>query len=58
MFNGILPQLTTFVAAGSEQEVAQLYHRGTQLMAVLVASVGGVLAVFSFEIVLVWTRAP
>jgi O-antigen/teichoic acid export membrane protein len=57
VFNGVFPQLTTFVAAGSEREVSELYHRGTQLMAVFVATVGGVIACFSSDILLVWTRS-
>jgi O-antigen/teichoic acid export membrane protein len=58
VFNGIFPQLTALVATGPDQEVKMLYHRGTQLMAVLVSAVGGLIAVFSFEILAVWTRSP
>jgi O-antigen/teichoic acid export membrane protein len=56
VFNGVFPQLTALAATGPEREVKMLYHRGTQLMAVLVSAVGGLLAVYSFEILHVWTR--
>lgn len=57
VFNGIFPQLTRLAAAQDAPELKMLYHRGTQLMAVLVSSVGGVIASFSPEILLVWTRS-
>lgn len=56
VFSAVFPQLTAFVASGPEREVTLLYHRGTQVMAALVATVTSIVAVFSFEILLVWTR--
>lgn len=58
IFNGVFPQLTAFVAAGSEREVSELYHRGTQLMAVFASTAAGAIAWFSSDLVLVWTRSP
>jgi O-antigen/teichoic acid export membrane protein len=56
VFSAVFPQLTRHSAARDDTATSLLYHRGTQLMAVLVAAVASVIAVYSREILVAWTR--
>ena len=56
VFNTIYPRFSALAAAGSEDALRHLYHRCTQLMAVLILPVAAVLAMFSTEILQLWTR--
>jgi O-antigen/teichoic acid export membrane protein len=56
VFNTIFPRFSALVAVHDEAALRQLYNRCTQLMAVLVVPVAAVLALFPFEILLLWTR--
>lgn len=51
----IFPRFTQFVATGDERGVVRTYHAGSQLMTVITAPVALVLALFSFEVVQIWT---
>jgi len=55
MFNSIFPRFSALAFRGEEGELKELYHQGTQLMAVLVLPVAAVIALFSFDILLLWT---
>jgi O-antigen/teichoic acid export membrane protein len=55
VFNTIFPRFSA-LAAGNEDELRFLYHRSTQLIAVIVFPVATVLALFSTKILLLWTR--
>lgn len=57
VFNVIFPRISAQVAAGDDNEVKQSYHRGSQLMAVLVLPLAAVLSLFSFDILRLWTRS-
>jgi O-antigen/teichoic acid export membrane protein len=57
IFNVIFPRLSAQVAASDEDGVRQSYHRGAQLMAVMVLPPAAVLSFFSFEILRLWTRS-
>jgi O-antigen/teichoic acid export membrane protein len=55
VFNTIFPRFSA-LAAGDEGALKDLYYRCTQLMAVLILPLAVVLAVFSTEILQLWTR--
>jgi O-antigen/teichoic acid export membrane protein len=56
VFNVIFPRMSKQVAAGDENGIRQSYHRGSQLMAVLVLPLAAVLSFFPFDILRLWTR--
>lgn len=56
VFNTIFPRFSALAAAGSEDALKHFYHRCTQLMAVLILPLAAVLAMFSTEILQLWTR--
>jgi O-antigen/teichoic acid export membrane protein len=56
MFNVIYPRFSTLVARGDEQALVRLYHRSTQLMALLILPLAAVLALFSTDVLQFWTR--
>ncbi|HLN81280.1 MAG TPA: oligosaccharide flippase family protein [Thermoanaerobaculia bacterium] len=55
VFEAFFPRLSQLVAVGDEPTLRSLYHRGCQLMAVLVLPVAAVVAFFSRDLILVWT---
>jgi O-antigen/teichoic acid export membrane protein len=55
VFNATFPKLSAMVASRDENGVRELYHLGTQVMAVLVLPVALVTAFFSYEIMALWT---
>jgi O-antigen/teichoic acid export membrane protein len=58
LFIAMYPRFTQLVSQGDEEGLKQLYHRGCQLVSVLVLPVAVVMAVFSKEILLLWTQNP
>jgi len=53
------PQLTNLVALGaSEAKIAEMYHKSAQLVSVLILPTALVVALFSQEIMLLWTHSP
>lgn len=50
------PRFSQLLAVNDQQELARLYHRGCQLMSVVVLPVAVVLALFSTDFLLLWTR--
>lgn len=52
------PRLTNLVALGRKEEITKLYHKSAQLMSVLVLPAALVVALFSKDILLLWTRSP
>lgn len=55
VFNAIFPRFSALAARGDEEVLILAYHRGTQLMAVLVLPVAIVVMLFSQDILLLWT---
>ncbi len=55
VFNVIFPRMSSQVAASDENGIRQSYHRGAQLMAVMVLPLAAVLSFFSFDILRLWT---
>jgi O-antigen/teichoic acid export membrane protein len=56
VFNTIYPQFSALVAQGDEAAVIRLYHQATQLMLLLIVPVTLVLALFSVDVLQLWTR--
>jgi len=55
LYTAVFPRLSSLVAAGDEDGVRALYHGSSQLLAVLAIPCAAVLALFSFEVLAVWT---
>ena len=51
----ILPRMTSLLSNGKEDEMISLYHKSTQLAAIIILSVSGMVAVFSYELLYSWT---
>lgn len=58
VFSATYPKLTSLVEQGAEKEITKLYHQSAQLMSVLILPAAFVVALFSKEILLLWTRSP
>jgi O-antigen/teichoic acid export membrane protein len=58
VFNAAYPQFTQLVSLGDIKELKILYHRTCQIMAVLVIPPALIIAGFSPQILLLWTRDP
>lgn len=52
------PQFSQLVAQGKIEEMREYYHRACQVMSFFLIPVVTVIAFFSYEILLVWTRKP
>lgn len=50
------PKLTQLVAAGNQEALVLCYHQGCQLMSVMIFPVAITIALFSFEVLLLWTQ--
>jgi O-antigen/teichoic acid export membrane protein len=55
LYTAVFPRLTSLVAAGDHAAVRTLYHGSSQLLTVLAVPCAAVLALFSFEVLAVWT---
>lgn len=55
-YTAIYPRLTQLVASKKPIELREVYHRGCQLVSVLILPTAAVIAIFSPEILLLWTR--
>ena len=53
----VFPHLTQLMTAGEEPELARVYHRANQLVAATVFPIGLTLAVFSREVLWLWTQS-
>jgi O-antigen/teichoic acid export membrane protein len=58
VFSATYPRLTNLVALGDMEEITKLYHKSAQLVSVLVLPAALVIALFSKEILLLWTQSP
>ncbi len=58
VFSAMYPRLTNLVALGATEEITRLYHKSAQLVSVLVLPAALVVALFSKEILLLWTQSP
>ncbi len=51
----ILPRMTYLLSQGKEKDMLKLYRRSTQLMAVIMLPLTGMIALFSTELLFAWT---
>ncbi len=51
----ILPKMTSLLSQQKEEELIKLYRNATQIMAVVVFSVTGIIALFPVELLYIWT---
>ena len=58
VFSATYPKLTGLVELGAGEEVTRLYHKSAELVSVLLLPAAFVVALFSREILLLWTRSP
>ena len=56
MFMSIFPRFSTLAASGDDSLLDHTYRRAWQLMMALIVPVAAVVAVFSSELLLLWTR--
>lgn len=52
------PRFSQLAASGDKEELARLYHKGCQLMAVVVFPATAILALFPAQLLQLWTRDP
>ena len=55
-FAALFPRYSSLVAAGEQKNLITLYHQSNQLLAVGVATVAAVVALFAEEILYLWTH--
>ena len=58
VFHSIYPRLTQLVSIDDQDELKRLYHESCQFISVLILPVAIVVALFSNEILLLWTQNP
>jgi O-antigen/teichoic acid export membrane protein len=58
VFTAIYPRLTQLVSLDEQHRLRELYHKSSQLMSVLILPIAAVIAMFSYEILLIWTQNP
>jgi O-antigen/teichoic acid export membrane protein len=58
IFTAYYPRMTELVSKNDQTGLAKTYHQGSQLMAVVIFPIALVIALFSQEILEVWTRNP
>lgn len=56
VFSAIYPRFTQLVSLADQVGLKQLYHKSCQFMSVLILPVTVVVAMFSYEILLIWTQ--
>lgn len=52
----IQPRMTKLIYAGKIDEMLAIYRRSSQLMAIIMFSIVGMISTFSYEIILFWTN--
>lgn len=58
VFSSIYPRFTQLFSIGDQEGLKHLYHQGCQFMSVLILPSAIVVALFSYEILLLWTQNP
>lgn len=58
VFNTVFPRFTFLAATGDENGLRELYHLGSQLMAVVIVPAALVVSMFAYELVFLWTGSP
>jgi len=58
VFSSVYPMFTQLVSIDDQDGLKRLYHKGCQFVSVLVLPAAVVIALFSYEILLLWTQNP
>lgn len=58
VFTAVYPRFTQLVELGDQHGLAVLYHKSSQLISVLILPATIVIAMFSYELLLIWTQNP
>lgn len=58
VFNALFPRFTSLTAPKDEAAIKLLYHQSSQFVAVIVISTAMIIALFSSDILMLWTRSP
>jgi O-antigen/teichoic acid export membrane protein len=58
VYNVVFPRFSALVAAGDTEKLTDLYRMGTRLLVSAIFPIAMVLAVFGYELVLLWTGNP
>jgi len=58
VFFSIYPRFTQLVTINNQDELKCLYHKSCQFIAVLILPVTVIIALFSYEVILLWTKNP
>jgi O-antigen/teichoic acid export membrane protein len=58
VFYSVYPRFTQLVSMDDQEGLKQFYHKSCQFMAVLILPVAIVIAMFSYELMLIWTQNP
>lgn len=58
IFSALFPKFTQLIAAGEEAQLVTLYHKGCQLLSVLVLPVAITIAIFAKDILALWLGNP
>lgn len=58
VWSAIYPKFTQLVSISDTEGLKLLYHKSCQIMSVLILPVAIIIALFSYEILLIWTRNP
>jgi O-antigen/teichoic acid export membrane protein len=56
LFLSLYPRFTQLFSLNDQERLKQLYHKGCQFMAVLILPVSVVVALYSYEIIFLWTQ--
>lgn len=56
VFNAFFPRFSALVVSDERGALKPLYHLGSQLMATLIIPTGAVVSLFSYDVLLLWTR--
>ena len=57
-FSSIYPRFTQLVSINDQEGLKRLYHKSCQFMSVLILPAAVVIALFSYEILFLWTQNP
>ncbi|MHB0946179.1 MAG: lipopolysaccharide biosynthesis protein [Sedimentisphaerales bacterium] len=58
VFYSIYPRFTQLVSINDQDGLKRFYHKSCQFMSVLILPVAVIIALFSYEIILLWTQNP
>lgn len=58
VYNVIYPRMSELVATGDSEKLAELYRNGTRMLVTLLFPLAMILAVFSSEVLYLWTGNP